>query len=86
MRSSSLPYYRRFPGDRGYVSVPTLWVHEMGEQVSGALTDRVAGARASRVAGASSEQRRRVQTWKEAGARASRVSGAFSEQRSKVQR
>jgi len=43
VRSSILPYYRRFPGDIGYVSVPTLWVHDMGEQVSGALTDLVAG-------------------------------------------
>jgi len=36
-----LPYYRRFPGDIGYVSIPTLWVNDMGEQVSGALTDLV---------------------------------------------
>lgn len=42
VRASVLPYYRRFPGDIGYVSVPTLWVHDMGEQVSGALTDLVA--------------------------------------------
>ncbi len=43
VHASILPYYRRFPGDIGYVSVPTLWVHDMGEQVSGALTDLVAG-------------------------------------------
>ncbi len=43
VRASVLPYYRRFPGDIGYVSIPTLWVHDMGEQVSGALTDLVAG-------------------------------------------
>ncbi|ABU59990.1 S41 family peptidase [Roseiflexus castenholzii] len=43
VRASILPYYRRFPGDIGYVAVPTLWVHDMGEQVSGALTDLVAG-------------------------------------------
>lgn len=42
VRASVLPYYRRFPGDIGYVSIPTLWVHDMGEQVSGALTDLVA--------------------------------------------
>ncbi|MDZ4721644.1 MAG: S41 family peptidase [Roseiflexaceae bacterium] len=34
-----LPYYRRFPGDIGYVAIPTLWANDMGEQVSGALTD-----------------------------------------------
>jgi len=33
------PYYRRFPGDIGYVSIPTLWVEDMDEQVNGALTD-----------------------------------------------
>ncbi len=37
-----LPYYRRFPGDIGYVAIPTLWVNDMGDQVSGALTDMVA--------------------------------------------
>lgn len=37
-----LPYYRRFPGDVGYVAIPTLWANDMGEQVSGALTDLVA--------------------------------------------
>lgn len=42
VRASILPYHRRFPGDIGYISVPTLWVHDMGEQVSGALTDLVA--------------------------------------------
>jgi C-terminal peptidase prc len=36
-----LPYYRRFPGDVGYVSIPTFWANDMGEQVSGALTDLV---------------------------------------------
>ncbi|MCS6938601.1 MAG: S41 family peptidase [Roseiflexus sp.] len=42
VRASILPYYRRFPGDIGYISVPTLWVRDMGDQVSGALTDLVA--------------------------------------------
>lgn len=37
-----LPYYRRFPGEVGYVSIPTFWANDMGEQVSGALTDLVA--------------------------------------------
>lgn len=36
------PSYRRFPGDIGYVMIPTLWANDMGEQVSGALTDLVA--------------------------------------------
>ena len=36
------PSYRRFPGDIGYVMIPTLWADDMGEQVSGALTDLVA--------------------------------------------
>jgi C-terminal peptidase prc len=39
------PYYRRFPGDIGYVSIPTLWVNDMDEQVSGALTELVADGR-----------------------------------------
>ncbi|HMO56697.1 MAG TPA: S41 family peptidase [Roseiflexaceae bacterium] len=40
-----LPYARRFPGDIAYLSIPTLWVNDMGEQASGALTDLVgAGA------------------------------------------
>jgi C-terminal peptidase prc len=43
VQSRIAPYYRRFPGDIGYVSIPTLWVSDMGEQVSGALTDLVAG-------------------------------------------
>jgi C-terminal peptidase prc len=43
VQSRIVPYYRRFPGDIGYVSIPTLWVSDMGEQVSGALTDLVAG-------------------------------------------
>lgn len=42
VRDSILPYYRRFPGDIGYVAIPTLWVNDMGERVSGALTDLVA--------------------------------------------
>jgi len=42
VRDSILPYFRRFPGDIGYVAIPTLWVSDMGEQVSGALTDLVA--------------------------------------------
>jgi carboxyl-terminal processing protease len=42
VRSHILPYYRRFPGDVGYVSIPTFWASDMGEQVSGALTDLVA--------------------------------------------
>lgn len=37
-----VPSYRRFPGDIGYVSIPTLWVKDMDEQVNGALTDLVA--------------------------------------------
>lgn len=39
------PYYRRFPGDIGYVAVSTLWVNDMGEQVSGALTELVVGGK-----------------------------------------
>jgi C-terminal peptidase prc len=42
VRTHILPYYRRFPGDVGYVSIPTFWANDMGEQVSGALTDLVA--------------------------------------------
>jgi C-terminal peptidase prc len=41
------PSYRRFPGDIGYVSIPTLWVNDMDEQVNGALTDLVAAGRLS---------------------------------------
>lgn len=37
-----VPAYRRFPGDIGYVVIPTLWVQDMDEQVNGALTDLVA--------------------------------------------
>jgi C-terminal peptidase prc len=37
-----VPSYRRFPGDIGYVLIPTLWVNDMDEQVSGALTELVA--------------------------------------------
>jgi C-terminal peptidase prc len=40
-----VPSYRRFPGDIGYVSIPTLWVNDMDEQVNGALTDLVAEGR-----------------------------------------
>jgi carboxyl-terminal processing protease len=40
-----VPSYRRFPGDIGYVSIPTLWVNDMDEQVSGALTELVAAGR-----------------------------------------
>ncbi len=40
-----VPAYRRFPGDIGYVSIPTLWVNDMDEQVNGALTDLVAAGR-----------------------------------------
>jgi C-terminal processing protease CtpA/Prc len=36
------PQPRRFPGDIGYVAIPTLWVSDMDEQVSGALTELVA--------------------------------------------
>lgn len=39
VQSQIAPYARRFPGDIGYVSIPTLWARDMGEQVSGALTD-----------------------------------------------
>ncbi|HWQ15623.1 MAG TPA: S41 family peptidase, partial [Roseiflexaceae bacterium] len=42
VRAHILPYYRRFPGDVGYVAIPTFWANDMGEQVSGALTDLVA--------------------------------------------
>ncbi len=37
-----VPSARRFPDDIGYIAIPTLWVNDMGEQVSGALTDLVA--------------------------------------------
>lgn len=40
-----VPSYRRFPGDIGYVVIPTLWVNDMDEQVNGALTDLVAAGR-----------------------------------------
>lgn len=40
-----VPTYRRFPGDIGYVSIPTMWVNDMDEQVSGALTELVAAGR-----------------------------------------
>jgi len=40
-----VPTYRRFPGDIGYISIPTLWVNDMDEQVSGALTELVADGR-----------------------------------------
>jgi C-terminal peptidase prc len=40
-----VPSYRRFPGEIGYVSIPTLWVNDMDEQVNGALTDLVAAGR-----------------------------------------
>lgn len=43
------PYYRRFPGEIGYVWVSTLWTPDMDEQVSGALTELVAGGRLSGV-------------------------------------
>src|SRR5262249_40078031 len=45
VRNHIVPSYRRFPGDIGYVSVPTLWVTDMHEQVNGALTDLVAEGR-----------------------------------------
>jgi len=45
VRTHIVPYYRRFPGDVGYISIPTLWANDMGEQVSGALTDLVAAGR-----------------------------------------
>jgi C-terminal peptidase prc len=37
------PQTRRFDGDIGYLSIPTLWVNDMSSQVAGALTDLVAG-------------------------------------------
>lgn len=37
-----VPSYRRFPGNIGYVAIPTMWVNDMDEQVNGALTDLVA--------------------------------------------
>ncbi len=36
------PTYRRFPQNIGYIVIPTLWVSDMDEQVSGALTELVA--------------------------------------------
>jgi C-terminal peptidase prc len=39
------PYARRFPGEIGYIVVPTLWVNDMDDQVSGTLTElHAAGA------------------------------------------
>ncbi|GAB4205844.1 MAG: S41 family peptidase [Roseiflexaceae bacterium] len=43
------PYYRRFPGDIGYVAVATLWSPDMDEQVSGALTELVGAGQLSGV-------------------------------------
>jgi carboxyl-terminal processing protease len=40
-----VPAYRRFPGEIGYVTIPTLWVNDMDEQVNGVLTDLVAAGR-----------------------------------------
>lgn len=40
-----VPTYRRFPGDIGYVSIPTMWINDMDEQVSGALTELVSVGR-----------------------------------------
>jgi carboxyl-terminal processing protease len=40
-----VPSFSRFPGDIGYVVIPTLWVNDMDEQVNGALTDLVASGR-----------------------------------------
>lgn len=37
-----VPTYHRFPGNIGYVAIPTMWVNDMDEQVNGALTDLVA--------------------------------------------
>lgn len=37
-----VPYYRRFPGEIGYVWVSTLWGNDMDEQFSGALTELIA--------------------------------------------
>ena len=37
-----VPSYQRFPGNIGYVAIPTMWVNDMDEQVNGALTDLVA--------------------------------------------
>lgn len=45
VRNHIVPSYRRFPGEIGYVTVPTLWVTDMHEQVNGALTDLVAEGR-----------------------------------------
>lgn len=42
IQSRVAPYSRRFPGDIGYVWIPTLWVNDMDEQVSGALTELIA--------------------------------------------
>lgn len=35
------PVARRLDGDIGYLSINTLWINDMGEQVSGMLTDMV---------------------------------------------
>jgi C-terminal processing protease CtpA/Prc len=35
------PAVRRLPGNIGYISITTLWVNDMADQVSGALTDLV---------------------------------------------
>lgn len=40
-----VPYYQRFPGDIGYLWITTMWASDMGEQVSGALTELVADGR-----------------------------------------
>jgi C-terminal peptidase prc len=45
VRKHIVPSYRRFPGDIGYVTIPTLWVMDMHEQVNGALTDLEAEGR-----------------------------------------
>jgi carboxyl-terminal processing protease len=45
VRNHIVPSYRRFPGDIGYVTIPTLWVMDMHDQVNGALTDLEAEGR-----------------------------------------
>lgn len=40
-----VPTYRRFPGNIGYLWVSTLWVNDMDEQVSGALTELAAAGK-----------------------------------------
>lgn len=40
-----VPTSQRFAGDIGYLAIPSLWVDDMGDRVSGALTDLLAAGR-----------------------------------------